>query len=65
MSKRKNVKSITIVPDLTHVFPLPVRVMPEPWEEAGHIPHVRLAQCPEKKWLLYSDVERFRDRAEK
>ena len=33
--------------------------------EAGHIPHVRLAQCPEKKWLLYSDVERFRDRAEK
>ncbi len=33
--------------------------------EAGHIPHVRLAQCPGKKWLLYSDVERFRDRVEK
>ena len=31
----------------------------------GQIPHVRLAQCPEKKWLLYSDVERFRDKAEK
>jgi len=33
--------------------------------QARHIPIVRLARCPEKRWLLYSDVERLRDRAEK
>lgn len=33
--------------------------------QAGQIPIVRFAQCPEKRWLLYSDVERLRDRAEK
>jgi predicted DNA-binding transcriptional regulator AlpA len=33
--------------------------------KAGHIPRVQFAQWPEKKWLLNSDVERFRDKIEK
>jgi predicted DNA-binding transcriptional regulator AlpA len=32
---------------------------------AGDIPHVRLTQWPEKKWLLYSDIEGLRDRTKK
>jgi Helix-turn-helix domain len=33
--------------------------------EAGYIPYVQLAQCPENKWLLYSDLERFQDKAKR
>lgn len=33
--------------------------------QARYIAILRLAQCPEKKWLLYSDFERLRDEIEK
>src|SRR5258708_18043240 len=54
MSKRKDEKSITIVPDLAYVFPLPVRVVPEPWEDLASLLSRTAVQMGYKqvKWLL-------------
>jgi predicted DNA-binding transcriptional regulator AlpA len=54
MSKRKDEKSITIVPDLANVFPLPARVVPEPWEDLASLLSRAAVQMGYKyvSWLL-------------
>src|SRR5258708_3924285 len=54
MTKRKDEKSFPIVPDLAHVFPLPVRVVPEPWEDFASLLSRTAVQMGYKKvnWLL-------------
>ena len=37
MNKKKDEQDIPIGQDLAHVFPLPVRVMPEPWEDLASL----------------------------
>src|SRR6266699_6629884 len=54
MHKRKDEKGMSIVPDLAHVFPLPVRVLPEPWEDLASLLSRTSVQMGYKKvnWLL-------------
>src|SRR5260370_27266361 len=50
MHKRKK----TLLPDLAHVFPLPVRVLPEPWEDLASLLSRTAVQMGYNKveWLL-------------
>src|SRR5258708_23052233 len=61
MSKRKDEKSITIVPDLAYVFPLPVRVVPEPWEDLASLLSRTAVQMGYKKvnWLLRPEDDAY------
>ena len=66
MRKKKDENSITIVPNLTYVFPLPIRVVPEPWEDLSSLLSRTAVQMGYQKvgWLLrpedcaYSRLER-------
>src|SRR5205807_10014301 len=57
MSRRKNEKSITLVPDLARMFPLPARVVPEPWEDLASLLSRTAAEMGYKKvnWLLWPE----------
>ncbi len=54
MSKTNDEKSITIEPDLEDVFPLPLRVVPEPWEDLASLLSRTAGEMGYKKvsWLL-------------
>ncbi len=54
MRKRKDEKDMSNVPDLAHVFPLPVRVLPEPWEDLASLLSRTAVQMGYKQvnWLL-------------
>lgn len=53
MHNRKNEKSIATLPDLAHVFPLPLRVVPEPWEDLASLLSRTAVQMGYKvNWLL-------------
>ncbi len=54
MHKRKDEKDIPIVPDLAHVFPLPARVKPEPWEDLASLLSRTAVEMGYKQvnWLL-------------
>lgn len=57
MSKTNDEKSITIGPDLVDVFPLPVRVKPEPWEDLASLLSRTAVQMGYKHvdWLLWPE----------
>ena len=54
MSKTNDEKNITFMPDLAHVFPLPVRAVPEPWEDLASLLSRTAEQMGYKyvQWLL-------------
>src|SRR5258707_14594209 len=61
MHKRKDEKDIPIVPDLAHVFPLPARVKPEPWEDLASLLSRTAVQMGYKKvnWLLRPEDDAY------
>ncbi len=61
MRKRKDEKDMSNVPDLAHVFPLPVRVLPEPWEDLASLLSRTAVQMGYKQvnWLLRPEDQKM------
>src|SRR6266699_4898899 len=61
MRKRKDEKDMSNVPDLAHVFPLPVRVLSEPWEDLASLLSRTAVQMGYKQvnWLLRPEDDAY------